>query len=1159
MANTSKISIASWNVRSINSAGPYMDKLTSDYGADILCISEHRLYQDELYKLGTIVPNYEVHAKASNDLSSAKMTCQPGHCGVAIMWSKVLSNRIKIIECDSDRICGIEIADAIAGRSLFIINVYLPHQACKIANFQSHVTILCDLIIRCKDIGEVVIIGDTNCHFGADVGERFSGRSTKNAAYLLNAIDMCGLDILDSMYDMCKGPNYTFNVEGVGSSYIDHCFTSSLVTCISSCQILEDCILNTSDHLPLIVVVEITKGVVHESIPQSRVAWKKLSKEQIQDLYTEPLCQIMDGMDGKVSELEDKIHDTDIAVELIDKLIVDIVDAIKKITEKLPHIQYNKKLKPYWSKWLTELCKNKKRVWYKWMIEGKPRDDHPDYVEYKAVKKEFQSEVNKAKKLYELRQIEEINTSNEIDQAYFWKIVSKKKKTQSRIHPIKLKNGTLLTDPVDIRNAWKDYFKKLFAPSENKNFDNDFKTFVEEQIKIFERDSNLLLDDIMGEPFNLGELSGAIKTLKLNKAPGWDNVTAEDIIYGGEKLWCTLLRIYNCITSCEHIPKHFRIGLLVPIPKGTKDRTNQDNHRGLTLITAMAKLYEKCFTARFLSWVKEKKIISDLQGAGKERCSSIQTAWILKEAICSHTETGGTAYVGLLDAKKAFDTVWHDGFFFKLFNFGLRGKAWRIMRKMYHGFICKIKLHGDYSEEFEVLQGLHQGAPFSMAGYCIYNNDLIGEIQQRLYGIKIIDNIINCVAYADDLTVMAKCKNDLQLMFDIAYRFSKKWRFEYNPKKCAVMLFGNTRTEGDIHLGDNIIKETKTEIHLGTGLITSERYELEFMQKRINGCKSTVYGIQSIGSYNTPISPVVASKLYKTVCIPKLCYGVETMDIQGDTLACMEQFHSTCAKEFQGLAKSCANIGSVWTVGWLSIEAMIDIARLLFMWRLLLLPMSCLYKKILVQRIFQLLSKGNNQGPTWNMINTCFKYGLAEEVIESVETGIYVNYEGWKSYIKRIISETHIKRWKVTSKLYKSLSYLQSEHTDDVRSIGWIYFLHKTPDKARQCRSILNLLMNTYRLGKHICRLCDQERDTIEHILFECNYGSDIRNHKWNDVINSCPGALATELNRMNPVERSKCLLNAFRCNYVHEWHEIYISVSDFIFQMYNHYYHAIK
>ena len=69
--------------------------------------------------------------------------------------------------------------------------------------------------------------------------------------------------------------------------------------------------------------------------------------------------------------------------------------------------------------------------------------------------------MTKTKRHYELQQIEDGNASNEIDQAYFWKIVSKKKKTQSRIHPIKLENGTLLTDPVEIRNAGKEYFENI--------------------------------------------------------------------------------------------------------------------------------------------------------------------------------------------------------------------------------------------------------------------------------------------------------------------------------------------------------------------------------------------------------------------------------------------------------------------------------------------------------------------------------------------------------------------------------------------------------------------------------------------------------------------------------------------------------------------------
>ena len=51
--------------------------------------------------------------------------------------------------------------------------------------------------------------------------------------------------------------------------------------------------------------------------------------------------------------------------------------------------------------------------------------------------------------------------------------------------------------------------------------------------------------------------------------------------------------------------------------------------------------------------------------------SSLHSAFVLQESIANLRESNKKAFVALLDVRKAFDTVWHNGLFFKLFHAGV--------------------------------------------------------------------------------------------------------------------------------------------------------------------------------------------------------------------------------------------------------------------------------------------------------------------------------------------------------------------------------------------------------------------------------------------------------------------------------------------------------
>ena len=60
--------------------------------------------------------------------------------------------------------------------------------------------------------------------------------------------------------------------------------------------------------------------------------------------------------------------------------------------------------------------------------------------------------------------------------------------------------------------------------------------------------------------------------------------------------------------------------------------------------------------------------IHPLQGGFKKQQGCLMTSFLVKEAIQFAKEKGSEVYACFLDVRKAFDQVWHDGLFYKLYK-----------------------------------------------------------------------------------------------------------------------------------------------------------------------------------------------------------------------------------------------------------------------------------------------------------------------------------------------------------------------------------------------------------------------------------------------------------------------------------------------------------
>ena len=51
-------------------------------------------------------------------------------------------------------------------------------------------------------------------------------------------------------------------------------------------------------------------------------------------------------------------------------------------------------------------------------------------------------------------------------------------------------------------------------------------------------------------------------------------------------------------------------------------------------------------------------------------------------------------YAFFLDIQKAYDTLWHDGLLYKLLDMGVKGRMWRVIKKMYMSSRSVVLLDG---------------------------------------------------------------------------------------------------------------------------------------------------------------------------------------------------------------------------------------------------------------------------------------------------------------------------------------------------------------------------------------------------------------------------------------------------------------------------------
>ena len=401
------------------------------------------------------------------------------------------------------------------------------------------------------------------------------------------------------------------------------------------------------------------------------------------------------------------------------------------------------------------------------------------------------------------------------------KTVSGRRSPKSNSYAIKSKSGVVVQELAEAVNVWKTHFSDLCTEKHEPRFDRKHYNDVTEDVSKWYSEDDM--DVFLAAPLNREEVRKAVKKLNKGKSAGFDSITAEHLQYAGEGLIDLLTELFNRIIQLEHVPCNFKIGTQIPIYKGKNTCTlDPNNYRGITLLTSLNKVFEILLWHRLKDWWEDERVISALQGACKTGMSCVHSALTLQETIAVGLGTRKKVFMAYFDVAKAFDSIWIDGLFYQLRQMGVRGRVWRLLYQSYQNFWCKARVGDTYSEWYRMECGIHQGGFLSLLKYTAFIDPLIRELQDFNLGCSVVGIPTNPIGYADDMATCSTSKQKLDAALKIVSEFSNRWRYAYNAKKSAIMVYRETRSEykkgskyRNFSICNEKVKESESYDHVG--------------------------------------------------------------------------------------------------------------------------------------------------------------------------------------------------------------------------------------------------------------------------------------------------------------------------------------------------------
>lgn len=343
--------------------------------------------------------------------------------------------------------------------------------------------------------------------------------------------------------------------------------------------------------------------------------------------------------------------------------------------------------------------------------------------------------IKKEKTKYFKNKVETNKTSSK----NLWEVTNEfcgVQKTKSSIPTIKNAKGDKIKTDGGKANTFNYFFSNIGKSLANKIVKPD---------KQFETKAQM--NSIYLYPTTPSEIINVIKELKKKKSPGIDEITSTTLKEISDYIAMPLSYIINKAIELGECPSAFKIAIIKPIYKsGCKEEVT--NYRPISLISNLAKIFEKVIKSRILSYLEKYKLLSSSQyGFRKGKSTQDAIANLVSEIYCA-LDSREKSLAVFIDLKKAFDTVCHTELLATLNNLGFRDNSLELIKSYLTNRVQYTEINSVRSRSLTVEYGVPQGTVLGPILFIVYINSL--------FDLQTCGSIIS---YADDTALFYKDSN----------------------------------------------------------------------------------------------------------------------------------------------------------------------------------------------------------------------------------------------------------------------------------------------------------------------------------------------------------------------------------------------------------------